>query len=477
MPAFKPACLLLCLLLPLTAQPHHPNYDDDIRPLFARRCFGCHNASEMRSGLSLESYAGVLKSGGSGDAVIAGRPTSSLLFKAVNRDEGAPQMPLGLPKLPDAEIALIREWISGGLLESANSVPKGPVAPSLDYKPTDINRPAGPPAMPGALASLNLPEPERANPVTALASSPWAPLLAIAGHERIYLYNLETRAPAGELPFPEGIPYCLRFSRNGETLLAAGGRGVQSGKAVLYDVRTGQRLAAVGDERDIVLAADVSPDGILIALGGPGKIVRVFNVADGKLLYELKKHTDWITALEFSPAGSRLATGDRSGGILLWDSANGGTAGSFAEHKDSITALSWRGDGALLASSSEDGQIIVWNVSDGFPVSTVGKAHGGKGVMSVVFGPNGLLYSVGRDSTYRVWSADGKPKAAGKPQESLLTKIAASADSNLAIAGDYQGRILIWDAKGALSILPPPYRAAIAPTPLPAKSPAGPRPE
>lgn len=467
---------MLLALTPALAQPHHPTYDDDIRPLFARRCFGCHNASEMRSGLSLESYAGVMKGGGSGDAVIAGRPTASLLFKAVNRDEGAPQMPLGLPKLPDAEIALIREWIAGGLLENASSAPKGPVAPSLDYKPTDLNRPAGPPAMPGALPPLNLPEPERANPITALASSPWAPLLAVAGHERIYLYNLETRAPAGELPFPEGIPYCLRFSRNGEMLLAAGGRGVQSGKAVLYGVRTGNRLATVGDERDIVLAADVSSDGKLIALGGPGKIVRVFNVADGKLLYELKKHTDWITALEFSPDGSRLATGDRSGGILLWDSANGGTAGSFAEHKDSITALSWRGDGALLASSGEDGQIIVWNAADGFPVSTVGKAHGGKGVTSVVFGPNGMLYSVGRDSTYRLWSADGKPKGAGKPQESLLTRIAASADSRLAIAGDYQGRILIWDAKGAVAILPPPYRAAIAP-PSPAKSPAGPRPE
>jgi WD40 repeat protein len=299
----------------------------------------------------------------------------------------------------------------------------------------------------------------------------------VAGHERIYLYNLETRASAGELAFPEGTPYCLRFSRNGESLLAAGGRGVQSGKAVLYDIRTGNRLAAVGDERDIVLAADVSPDGKLIALGGPGKVVRVFSAADGKLLYELKKHTDWITALEFSPDGARLATGDRSGGILLWDSAGGGTAGSFAEHKDSITALSWRGDGALLASSSEDGQIIVWNVSDGFPVSTVAKAHGGKGVMSVVFGANGMVYSVGRDSVYRVWSADGKVKGAGKPQESLLTKVAASADARQVLAGDYQGRMLIWDARGELSIVPPPYRAATAPMPSPAKSPAGPKEE
>ncbi len=29
-----------------------PNYVDGVRPLFARRCFGCCEASEMRSGLS-----------------------------------------------------------------------------------------------------------------------------------------------------------------------------------------------------------------------------------------------------------------------------------------------------------------------------------------------------------------------------------------------------------------------------------------
>ena len=71
----------------------------------------------------------------------------------------------------------------------------------------------------------------------------------------------------------------------------------------------------------IVLAADISADGKLVALGGPGKIVKVFSVADGKQLYEIKKHTDWITALEFSPDGTRLATGDRAGGIHLWEAA------------------------------------------------------------------------------------------------------------------------------------------------------------
>ncbi len=300
--------------------------------------------------------------------------------------------------------------------------------------------------------------PVRAQPVTALAASPWAPLVAVAGHERIYLFNLEKRAPAGELAFPEGIPYVLRFSRNGAVLLAAGGRNAESGRAVLFDVRSGKRLMELGQESDVVLAADVSADGKLVALGGPGKVVKVLSVADGKRVYQIAKHTDWITAIEFSPDGALLATADRSGGIFLWDSAGGGSAGALAEHKDSVTALSWRGDSRLLASSSEDGQIIIWNVGDGFPVATVAKAHPSKpapgGVLSLQFANDGRLVSVGRDSTIRVWSADGKALAASQAFDALLTKVAVSADGKLAIAGDYLGQIRIWDGRAAAAAWP-----------------------
>jgi WD40 repeat protein len=455
----------MLLLAPGFAQTvvGHPNYDDDVKPLFARRCFGCHSAGEMRSGLNLESYAGVLKGGSSGDVVIAGRAASSMLYRAVAREEGAPQMPLGQAKLPDAEIATIREWIQGGLLETAASIPKGSVGPSAVYSGSALNKPAGTPAMPEGLTVVPVKETARAHPVTALAASPWAPLVAIAGHDRIYLYDLTMRKATGELAFPEGVPYVLRFSRDGATLLAAGGRGVQSGKVVLFDVRTGKRTAVVGEERDLVLAADVSPDGKLVALGGPGKVVKVYTAADGKLAYEIKKHTDWITALEFSPDGSRLATGDRSGAIYLWESAAGGTVGALADHKDAITSLSWRGDGALLASGSEDGQIIIWNVTDGFPMATVAKAHLPKaapgqygampgGVLGVQFTNDGRIVSVGRDSTIRVWSADGKARGASPADDALLTKVAASPDGKLAIAGDYDGKVMVWDGT-KLSVL------------------------
>ncbi len=446
---------LLCVLPAFAQAP--PNYDDDIKPLVQRRCLPCHSSGEMRAGLSLETLQGVMKGGGSGDVVKPGRASASMLFKVLAHEEGVPQMPLGGAKLSDADIAKVREWIQGGLLENATSKPQGPAVQSLVFKPSDLNKPANP-AMPGDLPPVNLPEPTRPHPVTALAASPWAPLLAVAGHERIYLYNLTTRALLGEVAFPEGIPYVLRFSRDGNTLLAAGGKGVQSGEVVLFDVKTGRRTAVVGHEMDIVLAADISADGKLVALGGPGKVVKVFSVADGKQIYEIKRHTDWITALEFSPDGTKLASGDRAGGIYLWESHNGGILLNLAEHKDSVTSLSWRADGVLLASGSEDGELVVWNVQDGFPVATDNKAHIPKtkgvvygkppsGVLSVQYMPDGRLVTIGRDKSIHLWTSEGKQISATPPSDALLTKVTASWDSKLFIAGDYEGRLTFWDGK------------------------------
>ena len=61
----------------------------------------------------------------------------------------------------------------------------------------------------------------------------------------------------------------------------------------------------------------------MVAVGGPGRVVRVYDVADGHKVRDIKKHTEWITAIEFSPDGALLATGDRNGGLQVWEAATG----------------------------------------------------------------------------------------------------------------------------------------------------------
>ena len=182
----------------------------------------------------------------------------------------------------------------------------------------------------------------RPGAVVAMAASPWAPLVAVGGHKQVLLYRTTDNHLVGVLPFPEGTIHVLRFSRNGDLLLVGGGRGGQSGLAVAFNVKTGQRVFEVGKEYDAVLAADISPDHGQVALGGPSKVVRVYNTADGTLMFEMKKHTEWITAVEFSPDGVLLATGDRNNGLVIWEAQTGREYFDLRGHTAAITDVSWR---------------------------------------------------------------------------------------------------------------------------------------
>jgi WD40 repeat protein len=311
--------------------------------------------------------------------------------------------------------------------------------------------------MPTALPPVALAKTVRPHPVTALAASPWAPLVAVSGHECILLFNSDTLKLIGALPFPERIPHVLKFSRNGKWLLAAGGRGAMSGKVVIWDVATGKRITEIGDEADSVLAADVSPNHKYVALGGPGKLIKIFDTATGQMRSKIKKHTDWVTAMEFSPDGETLATGDRNGGIFIWEAATGGIVFTLGDHKEAITGLSWRADSQMLASSSEDGRLILWYAEDGFPARSF-NAHADNrapatarnklpGVLAVHYARNGQLLTCGRDNTARTWAGTGQQLAKLDGFSDVPVKAVFSHDSERIFVGDFTGKVRVWTTK------------------------------
>ncbi len=369
-------------------------YQDHVATVFRSRCGSCHNPDKQKGGLNLDNYGSAMQGGGSGKVIEPGDADSSTLFLVISHKE-EPKMPPNSPKIADAEIELIRKWIAGGALETSGSVSTAKARPKFEFKldPAAMGKPSGTPAMPENLTTEPFVPHAKANAVVAMASSPWAPLVAVAGHKQVLLYRTTDRHLVGVLPFPEGAIYVLKFSRNGDLLLAGGGRDGQNGIAVAWDVKKGTRVFEVGKEYDAVLAADISPDHSQVVLGGPGKVVRIYNTADGSLAQELRKHTEWITAAEFSPDGVLLVTGDRNNGLIAWEAATGREFFDLRGHQASITDVSWRLDSNVVASSSEDGTVKLWEMENGGAIKSFG-AHGG-GTASVRFAKDGRLLTTG----------------------------------------------------------------------------------
>jgi hypothetical protein len=422
-------------------------YESHIRPIFENRCFRCHNNSKRRSGLSLQTFATVMEGGSSGPVIEPGNPDGSRLYRLISGAEEPAMPPSGGPLSPD-EKKLIHTWLKQGAPANPDSeIMKQEEAPQ---EKTEIFIAAaildGPPPMPEV--ALPMPEigKERGLVARALATNPRSPLVAVAGYRQVLLYDLETGTWLGVLDFPEGAIQTLTFSVNGELLVAAGGQAGVSGRAVVWNVRTAERLGVYGEEYDTLLAADISPDHRLLALGGPDRVVRVYSTSSNQNLYELTEHTDWILAVKFTPDGEVLASADRAGGLNLWQAANGRFVETLKGHEGAINALAYTIDSTILASAGQDGTVRLWDTWKYSQIRQFG-AHNAS-VSSVDFSPDNNLITTSADKTTKRWNLDGEQLSTYENLPDWGYQAAFSPQTGEILAGSWNGQIAVWNIEG-----------------------------
>src|SRR4051794_20680306 len=86
------------------------DFKTQIGPILTRECVGCHGADRGLGGFRLQSRDAALK----GNAVVPGKPESSLAYIAIERKPGQTSaMPPG-HQLSAPERQLIRQWIAEG---------------------------------------------------------------------------------------------------------------------------------------------------------------------------------------------------------------------------------------------------------------------------------------------------------------------------------------------------------------------------
>ncbi|MFT5300891.1 MAG: WD40 repeat protein [Mariniblastus sp.] len=423
-------------------------YDDHVKPLLVQRCSSCHNGQKREGDLDVTNFTNLMAGGGSGTVIEPLDSANSFLYQLITHEE-SPEMPPSGSKIPEAEIQQIAKWIDLGALESMTSK-AAKAKPKFDMAMSE-NPTARPEAVPMPLHIPLEPVVKQARrSVLAIATSPWAPVAAVSSPKQILLYNTQTLDLMGVLPIEEGAAHSLRFSRNGQLLLAGGGRGGASGKTILFNVLTGERITTAGDELESVLAADISPNHEYIAIGGPTKLVKILLTADGSLVAEIKKHTDWVTAIEFSPDGKLLATGDRNGGLQVWEAETGNEVFSLKGHSKAITGISWRADSQIVCSASEDTTIRVWELKNGKQVKSW-TGHGG-GVTAVEFLRDGNIASCGRDKLAKLWDQAGKMIKQFAGLSDVAVAVSYCDESNRMLAADWTGQLRVWNATDAVHV-------------------------
>lgn len=106
--ALSVTCSLLAGIL-LAEEP--VQYERDIKPLLAARCYACHGALKQESGLRLDTAALAIQGGDSGAAVAPGDAAGSLMIQRVAAADAAERMPPEGEPLTAEQVVLLRQWI------------------------------------------------------------------------------------------------------------------------------------------------------------------------------------------------------------------------------------------------------------------------------------------------------------------------------------------------------------------------------
>ena len=94
-------------------------YTARVKPIFDTNCARCHGGINHRGGLNIDTREALLKGGHTGPAIVPGDPSKSLLLTLI-RHEGPSSdpkdMPPNKPKLSDADIQTVTDWIKAGAI-------------------------------------------------------------------------------------------------------------------------------------------------------------------------------------------------------------------------------------------------------------------------------------------------------------------------------------------------------------------------
>src|SRR5262245_24040028 len=110
-----PRSVVAVFLLPLASYAEVPariDFQRDVRPLFEKRCFGCHGPEQQMANFRLDRRRDALR-GGSIVVIAPGSSSASRLFHKISGTRYGQRMPPTGP-LSDDEIEIIKRWLDQG---------------------------------------------------------------------------------------------------------------------------------------------------------------------------------------------------------------------------------------------------------------------------------------------------------------------------------------------------------------------------
>jgi WD40 repeat protein len=357
-------------------------FQRDVAPLLQRYCTGCHNATDYESDLSMDTFATFIEGGESGKPLVNGGDIeNSYLIQVVEGAKKPKMPPKKEPQPSEAEIEVLKNWVAEGA-----KPPADPDAP--------IHR----------LVTPAIPPATGAGPITASAVSSKGDV-AIARYGAVELRR--DSEPAKKFEKLPGKVNALGFSPDGERLVAATGVTGLRGVARVWKQGAMERDFSNG-HRDVLYAAEFSPDGSLLATAGYDGRALLWNVESGEFVREVGRHNGAIYDLAFSPDGAVVTTASGDETAKLWRVSDGVRLDTLHQPQGEQFCTAFSPDSAHVFVAGADNRIRMYAFVSRAepeinPVLRSRFAHEG-GIVAMAVSQDGKrLVSAGDDRSVSVW--------------------------------------------------------------------------
>jgi len=139
------------------------------------------------------------------------------------------------------------------------------------------------------------------------------------------------------------------------------------------------------------------------AIVGADKKIRVWNLADGRLVHTIDLSTADIDYIAISPGGRWIVTSDPAGNVVVWD-ADTSKSQIQLQFVHAPSAAAFSNDGKILAIAPASEPIQIFDIASGRKLCETGAVTGG--TISIAFARNGaLIAAADTDTAVRISDA------------------------------------------------------------------------
>ena len=411
-----------------------PSYQKDIVPILRTACIGCHGNTQPSAGFSVASYEDLFKARKKGPQLVAGKAAQSRLVRMVLGTE-QPRMPPGAG-LKSADAELIRRWVDAGAKRDLAVATPNSTAPKTPASSTPAAVKVTMPASIGATVANSA-------PITALAFSPDAKVLAIGTYARVLIVDTATGKVSATWKGHGDTVRSLCFTPDGKRIIAGGGVSGAIGQVRVWDVPSSKETIVFGDHTDIVNQAAISPDANTVVTASSDKSLKVWELATGKLLQTLRDHADQVLGVAYHASGKHIVSCGLDKSFKTWDTTSWKRLYSVPAHDDGIYDIDMTPSGNQIYTTGADRRVRVWNFG------TEGAGHvrdfglRQAGWSAAIGGQNPVLVS--GDTHIRAWRISDGGSLIDIDLASDVMSTAISNDTLLAAAGLWNGDVVIID--------------------------------